>query len=217
MVNLFKCQTLAVLWVSVLHFVHCCWRIISNPAPFVLAVSSIKVLMNKRRQPMSLQLHTQKGGGGHTFRKGDNFFRSSPTCSDSKEEAAYACGLSLKAWVQTYCSASGLVFVMQNCKHISQSRVKKARLRICYLNGWTRTSRGQLMLYDPISGEISSFLLKCCCLVPFSASSVLCLLNQSAKASLSSWHILSFNTLIAADYCREPGNVATIIALWHNM
>lgn len=147
-------------------------------SPFVLAGSSVNALTNKTRRSVSLRLRMQRGGGGHTFRKGDNFFRSSPTCSDSKEEVAHACGLSLKAWVQTYCSASGSVFVMQNCKHISQSLVKKARLGIiCNLNGWTRMSREQLMLYNPISEEISSFLLNCCCLVQFSASSVLCLLN----------------------------------------
>lgn len=161
--------------------------------------------------------HAEERWGGHTFRKGDNFFRSSPTCSCSKEEVAHTCGLSLKAWVQTYC-ASGSVFVMQNCKHISQSPVKKARLGIIYnLNGWTLLSREQLMLYNPISEEICSFLLNCCCLVQFSASSVLCLLNQTTKTWLSSRNILSFNTLITTDYCQEPGNVATIIGLWHNL
>lgn len=107
---------------------------------------------------------------------------------------------------------------MQNCKHISQSPVKKARLGvICNLNGWTHTSREQLMLYNPISKEISSFLLNCCCLVQFSASSVLCLLNQTAKSWLPSRNILSCTTLITTDYSQEPGNVATIIGLWHNM
>lgn len=95
-----------------------------------LARSTINTPVNKRCRAVPLRLRMQRGGGGHTFRKGDNFLRSSPTCSDSKEEVAHACGLSLKTRVQTNCSASGLVFARQNCKHISQSCVKKASWRI---------------------------------------------------------------------------------------
>lgn len=67
---------------------------------------------------------------GQTFRAGDNFFRSSPTCSFSEEAVVHACGLSLKTPVQTCCSASGFIFVMQNCMHISQTLATKTRLRV---------------------------------------------------------------------------------------
>lgn len=49
-----------------------------------------------------------------------------------RKKVAHACGLGLKKRVQTHCSASGLIFVMQNCMHISQTCVKKTRFRIAW-------------------------------------------------------------------------------------
>lgn len=165
-----------------------------------LTRSTINTPRNKR--PVPRRLRMQRGGGGHTFRKGDNFLRSSPTCSDSKEEVAHACGLSLKTRVQTNCSASGLVFATQNCKHISQSCVKKASLRIICNPHILRTAHAVRSHFQRNSFILSELLLS----GPVSASSLLCLLNRIARTWLSSWHILSFGLLITTDYCQEPGN-----------
>lgn len=193
---------------SVLRFIHWRWWITSNPAPFVLAGSSINALTNKRRRSVSLRLRMQRGGGGHTFRKGDNFFRSSPTCSDSKEEVAHACGLSLKAWVQTYCSASGSVFVMQNCKHISQSP-----LQFKWVDLHVQRTAHVVQSYFRRNCFYWTAVVWCSLALPlFSA----CLIRLP-KTWLSSRHILPFNTLITIDDCQEPGNVVAIIGLWHNM
>lgn len=183
--------------------------------------------MPNQHWPASLRLLKQRRGGGQTFRTGDNFFRSSPTCSFSEETVVHVCGLSLKTPVQTRCSASGFIFVMQNCMHISQTCATKTRLRITknatvlqfkwmhvHVQGTARAAGSFQWRFFFISTWFSWFLLNGCCLVQLSTSSLLCLVRQG-KPNYP--HDVSCHLALWLTTVRKQTTAAAITALWYNV